>query len=329
MEGRGYHTGGLGHSHGVVDPVIATTSRGIWAIKWSFAGLGITAIAQFVVFLLSGSVALFADTIHNVADAFTALPLWIAYLFARKPPSKRFAYGLGRVEDLAGAVIVLVIFGSALVAGYESIDRLIHPQDMHFVWVVATAGVVGFVGNEAVAVFRISIGREINSAALVADGYHARVDGFTSLGVFGGAMAVWLGFPIADPIVGLVVSIIILRIVWESGKSVFTRMLDGVDPKIVDEIAHEASHVEGVVSVSEVRPRWLGHRLEVEAHITVRPDVTIKEAHRIGAEVSHRLSHAIPYIGSTTVHVDPTGMAGIRYHRGFRHEHDNLSPHAH
>ncbi len=329
MHGHGHHAGGPGHSHGVVDPVIATTSRGIWAIKWSFAGLGATAIAQFVVFLLSGSVALFADTVHNVADAFTAVPLWIAFLFARKPPSKRFAYGLGRVEDLAGAVVVLVILGSALVAGYESIERLIHPQDVHFVWVVATAGVVGFIGNEAVAVFRIRIGREINSAALVADGYHARVDGLTSLGVLGGAMAVWLGFPIADPIVGLVVSIIILRIVWQSGKAVFTRMLDGVDPGIVDEIVHEAGHVGGVVGVSEVRSRWLGHRLEVEAHITVRPDATIEEAHRIGGDVSHRLSHAIPYIGSTTVHIDPTGMAGASYHRGFRHEHDNLSPHAH
>ena len=329
MESHGHHAGGLGHSHGVVDPVIATTSRGIWAIKWSFVGLGVTALAQFVIFLMSGSIALFADTIHNIADAFTAIPLWVAFLFARKPPSKRFAYGLGRVEDLAGVTIVLIILGSALVAGYESLDRLMHPRDVNLVWVVAAAGIVGFIGNEAVAVFRIRIGRQINSAALVADGYHARVDGLTSLGVFGGATAVWLGFPIADPIVGLVISAVILRIVWQSGKSIFTRMLDGVDPRIVDEIMHVASHVEGVVDVSEIRPRWLGHRLEVEAHITVQPNVTIEEAHRIGTEVSHRLSHAIPYIGSTTVHIDPTGVAGMRHHRGFRHEHDNLPQHLH
>ena len=312
-----------------MDPVVATTGRGIWAIKWSFAGLGVTAIAQFIIFLLSGSIALFADTIHNVADAFTAVPLWIAFLFARRPPSKRFAYGLGRVEDLAGAVVVLVIGGSAVAAGYVSIDRLMNPQDVHLVWAVAAAGIVGFFGNEAVAIFRIRIGREIHSAALVADGYHARVDGLTSLGVFGGAIGVWLGFPIADPIVGLAISAVILRIVWQSSKAVFTRMLDGVDPGVVDEIEHEAGHVEGVVSVSEVRPRWLGHRLEVEAHITVHSDVTIEEAHRIGSEVSHRLSHAIPYIGSTTVHIDPTGLAGIQHHHGFRHEHDNLPLHVH
>ncbi|WP_348641930.1 cation diffusion facilitator family transporter [Mesorhizobium sp. B2-6-1] len=181
--GHDHGEGGHGHTHGVVDPTIATTTRGIWAIKWSFVLLALTAVLQLVIVFLSGSVALLADTIHNVGDAVTAIPLWIAFMLARRKPSKTFTYGLGRVEDLAGIIIVLIILFSAIVAGYEAIDRLIHPQAISFLGWVAAAGLVGFLGNEAVAVFRIRVGREINSAALIADGYHARTDGFTSLAV--------------------------------------------------------------------------------------------------------------------------------------------------
>ena len=165
--------------------------------------LSITAILQFVAVLATGSVALLADTIHNVGDAATAVPLWIAFLLARRKPSPRFTYGYGRAEDLAGVAIVLIILISAIVAAYEAIDRLIHPQPIIYLGWVALAGVIGFIGNEAVAVFRIRVGREINSAALIADGYHARTDGLTSLAVVAGAFGVWLGFPVADPIVGL------------------------------------------------------------------------------------------------------------------------------
>src|SRR6266581_7710831 len=169
-----------GHTHGVVDPSIASTDRGLWALKWSFVGLIVTAAIQAVVVVLSGSVGLLADTIHNFADAATAIPLGIAFLFARKHPSRRFTFGYGRVEDLAGLAVLLIIFSSAVVAGYESIHRFFHPQDIHYLWAVALASVIGFLGNEGVAIFRIRVGREISSAALVADGYHARVDGWTS-----------------------------------------------------------------------------------------------------------------------------------------------------
>ena len=152
---------------------------------------------------------------------------------------------LGRVEDLAGIVIVLIILFSAIVAGYQAIDRLIHPQAMtHLGWLTA-AGIIGFLGNEAVAVFRIRVGREINSAALIADGYHARTDGLTSLAVVAGAIGVWLGFPLADPIVGLLITIAIFGIVWQSARSVLTRMLDGVEPGVIDDIHHAAEHVPG------------------------------------------------------------------------------------
>src|SRR5215207_9964888 len=226
------HGSHQGHTHGVIDPTIATTARGIWAIKWSFVILGITAVLQMVVVAVSGSVALLADTIHNVADATTAIPLWIAFLLARRKPTPTFTYGYGRVEDLAGILIVGIILFSAIVAGYTAIDRLIHPQPVTELGWLTAAGIIGFIGNEAVAVFRIRVGRQINSAALIADGYHARTDGLTSLAVVLGAAGVWLGYPRADPIVGLLITVAIFGIVWQSARSVLTRMLDGVEPGI-------------------------------------------------------------------------------------------------
>src|SRR5215210_5226458 len=238
--------GGHGHTHGAVDPTIVTSGRGIWAIKWSFVGLMATALLQLVVVLMSGSVALLSDTIHNFGDAATAIPLWIAFALTRLGASRRFTFGYGRVEDLAGVVIVLIILFSAVVAGYQAVERLINPQPVGFLWAVAAASLVGFMGNEAVAVFRIRVGREIGSAALVADGYHARTDGWTSLAVLLGAVGVWLGYPLADPIVGLLIAAAILVIVWQSGKAVFTRLLDGVEPEAIEEIRHTASRVPGV-----------------------------------------------------------------------------------
>src|SRR5712691_5006697 len=189
------HASGHGHSHGLVDASIVATGRGLWALKWSFGGLMATALLQAVVVALSGSVALLADTIHNFADAATAIPLGVAFMLVRRGATRRFTYGLGRVEDLAGLMIVATITASALVASYEAIRRLVQPQAVEMLWAVMVASVIGFVGNEAVAVFRIRVGRQIGSAALVADGYHARIDGWTSLAVLVGAIGVWAGYP--------------------------------------------------------------------------------------------------------------------------------------
>ena len=318
-----------GHTHGAVDPTISASERGIWAVKWSFLGLFITALLQAVVVLLSGSVALLSDTIHNFGDAATAVPLWIAFALTRFGTSRRFPFGYGRVEDLAGVAIVLIILFSAVVAGYQAIDRLINPREIEFLGAVAAASVVGFVGNEAVAVFRIRVGRQIGSAALVADGYHARTDGWTSLAVLLGAIGVWLGYPIADPIVGLLIAAAILVIVWQSGKTIFTRLLDGVDPEVIEEIRHAASYVQGVKGVAEVRARWIGHRLRAEVNVAVDPKLSVSEGHDIAREVNHRLLHHLRYLDMAVVHVDPAQEAGEEYHRIAAHSHDDLPTHSH
>ncbi|HXS10309.1 MAG TPA: cation diffusion facilitator family transporter [Candidatus Krumholzibacteria bacterium] len=318
-----------GHTHGAIDPSITTSARGIRAIKWSFVGLVITALIQVVVVWISGSVGLLADTIHNFADATTAIPLWVAFVFARRKPNARFTFGYGRVEDLAGVTIVLIIAFSAVVAGYEAVQRFLHPQPVSHLWAVATASIVSFFGNEAVAVLRIRVGRQIESAALVADGYHARVDALTSLAVLIGALGVWLGFPLADPIVGLLISIAIARIVWQSGKVVFTRLLDGVEPHLVDEIRHTAGHTPGVAKVTDVRARWSGHRLRAELDVAVAAELSVAEGHAIAKEVGHRLSHQFPYLSSVIVHVDPAGEAGEEFHHVHEHTHDGLPLHSH
>ena len=317
------------HTHGVVDPSIVSTDRGLWALKWSFVGLMVTALFQLVVVVLSGSVALLADTIHNFGDAATAIPLGIAFWLARRPPSRRFPYGLGRVEDFAGLAIILTIVLSAAVATYEAIHRLLHPQPVTYLGAVIVASVVGFLGNEAVAIFRIRIGRQIGSAALVADGHHARVDGWTSLSVLFGALGVWAGFALADPIVGLLISAAIYVLVWQSARAIVTRMLDGVEPDALDEIDHAARHVPGVEEVSDVRARWIGHRLHADVSLTVAADLSVARGHEIAREVRHQLLHHLPHLGSVTLHVDPTGAAGETHHRIDEHAHDGLPPHTH
>lgn len=321
--------GSHGHTHGMIDPSLATSQRGIRAITWSFIGLLVTALVQVTVVLLSGSVALLADTIHNIGDAGTAIPLWIAFRLARLPASKRFPFGYGRVEDLAGGVIVVLILGSAIVAGYEAVARIFHPQAVGYLWAVIVASVIGFAGNEAVAIFRIKVGKEIGSAALTADGYHARVDAWTSLAVLFGAVGVWLGYPLADPLVGLLITVAILGIVWQSGKAVFARMLDGVEPAVIDELVHTAQQAPMVQQVTEARARWVGHALRAEINIAVAPALSVAEGHAIAKEVQHQLLHRLRYLSAAMVHVDPADEAGEHYHRMTPHHHDGLPVHSH
>lgn len=329
---HGHGGGSHGHTHGVIDASLASTERGIWAIKWSFVILAITSVIQLAVVYITGSVALLADTIHNIGDATTAIPLWFAFVLARRKPSKTFNYGLGRVEDLAGILIVAIILFSALVAAYEAIDRLIHPRPITNLLAVAIAGFIGFVGNEAVAVFRIRVGRAMNSAALIADGYHARTDGLTSLAVVLGAAGVWMGFPLADPIVGLLITIAIFGIVWQSAKAVFTRSLDGVDPSIRDGITHAAGHVSGVQRVVDARARWLGHKLRAEVTVQVADHLPVAQANFIAAELRQALKDHMPALDGVTVqfgHAGDRSLSGKDDHAHADASHGHPHPHPH
>ncbi len=305
-----------GHRHGGVDAAIASSERGLWALKWSLAGLGLTAALQLVIVIISGSVALLADTIHNFGDALSALPLAVAFVLSRRPPSPRFPFGLHRSEDLAGLAIVGLILFSAVFAAYESIQRLIDPEPINALGAVAVAGVIGFLGNEAVAVFRIKVGREIGSAALVADGKHARVDGLTSLAVVAGAAGVALGAPIADPIVGLLISLVIFKIVWDAASDIGERMLDGIDPAITAHIRTVATAVPGVREVSDLRARWLGHTIRAEVNVTVSEDLLATEAHDVAVHVVQALRDEVDFLDDAMVHVDPVSSSGEHHHEG-------------
>jgi cation diffusion facilitator family transporter len=233
---------------------------------------------------------------------------------ANLKPTSRFSYGYGRLEDLAGVAVVGTMLFSGVAAGYESVDRLLHPRPVAHLWAVVAAAVIGFAGNEGVALFRIRVGREIGSAALVADGYHSRVDGWISLAVLVGAVGVWLGFPLADPIIGLFITLAILWIVWESGAAVFARMLDGIEPGLLDAVRASASRVPGVLEVTDVRARWVGHWLRAEVNIAVDSTLTVSQGHAIAKQTGQHLLHDLPHLSAATVHVDPLDESGERHH---------------
>jgi cation diffusion facilitator family transporter len=305
------------HSHDAADSVdhaLEASADGIRAVKISLVALGVTAALQAAVVVLSGSVALLADTVHNLSDALTALPLWLAFALGRRPASRRYTYGLGRVEDLAGLSVVLMIALSAVFAAWESIRRLSDPQPMPYLGAVIVAGLVGFIGNEAVAVYRMRVGRRIGSAALVADGRHARADGITSLGVVAGALGVAAGWPLADPVVGLVITAAIVVVLVGAVRDVGRRLLDGVDPGLVDQAHAVLAGTPGVRAVQHVRMRWLGHRLHVEALAAVDPQLSLEQARGIADAAADGIRAAVePLRGSVPdqvqVHAVPAAHA--------------------
>jgi cation diffusion facilitator family transporter len=268
---------------------------------------------------LSGSVALLSDTLHNLADALTAVPLWIAFALGRRLPNRRYTYGYGRAEDIAGIFIVATIAFSASIAAYEAVQRLLHPREIESLPLVVLAGVIGFLGNELVAVYRIRVGRRIGSAALVADGLHARTDGFTSLAVVVGAGGVAAGFPAADPIVGLVISAAILVVLWGAARDIYYRLMDAVDHELVDDIEKTLAGVEGVDAIDEVKVRWIGHKLRAEVEVTVDDALGSIEAHDIAVRAHHRLLHEVPRLQAAIVHASPTNAEGTDYHAEVAH----------
>lgn len=299
------------HSHDpadAIDDAMEASAAGVRALKISLVIMLATALAQVALVVVTNSVALLADTIHNFADALTAVPLWIAFVLGRRAASRRYTYGYGRAEDLAGMFIVFVIALSAAIAGWEAIDRFIHPATVADPWVLLAAGFVGFVGNEAVAIYRIRTGQKIGSAALVADGIHARIDGLTSLAVVLGAIGVLVGLPLADPIIGLAIAIMILFLLWGTMKSVGARLMDAIDPALLDAARHAVEHTAGVAEVRGMRLRWVGHRLHGDAVIEVdTPDLHRAEhiAGHAAAHVRGELRNLDDFTVTPTARTDP------------------------
>jgi cation diffusion facilitator family transporter len=309
------------HNHDPAESIDSVTANraGMRALAVSLGGLGVTALLQVVVVALSGSVALLADTVHNFSDALTALPLGFAFWLGRRAPNRRYTYGYGRAEDLAGIFIVAMIALSAGVAAWQAIDRLINPQTIQLPGWVAAAGVIGFAGNELVATYRIRVGRRIGSAALVADGLHARTDGLTSLAVVAAALGSIAGWRLADPTVGLAISVIILNVLRHAAASIYRRLMDRVDPDLVDQVEHELTHVRGIQAVDRVRIRWIGHELHADAEVALDHALDLAAAHDVLEDARHRLLHNVPRLGDILLHANPAGRPGAhsrtRHHR--------------
>lgn len=283
------------HTHDAADSVddaLEASSRGVRALKVSLFLLLGTTVVQFVVALASGSVALLADTVHNFSDSLTAVPLWVAFILGRRAATRRYTFGYGRAEDLAGLFIIAVVAASAVVAAWQSIERFFNPRPLDDLWWVAVAGVIGFIGNEAVAIYRIRVGQKIGSAALVADGVHARIDGFTSLAVVLGAFGVMAGFPLADPVVGLLISAAIMVLLWGTVRSLGRRLMDGIEPELVDRARSALEHTPGVVAVPKLQLRWVGHRLHGAATLVVA-DMPVSEAGTIARAAEDKLLQSV------------------------------------
>ncbi len=319
----------VGHSHDpgdVLDEALTSDARGIRALKVSLLALGLTAALQLVVVFMSSSVALLADTVHNFSDALTAIPLWVAFAIGSRAATRRYTFGYRRAEDLAGLFVLLMILASALLAGWESIDRLLSPQPVTNIPAVIVAGIIGLVGNELVALYRIRVGRQIGSAALVADGYHARTDGLTSLAVVVGALGVAAGYPLADPLVGLLITAVILVVLKQATSQMLGRLMDAVEPELVDQVEDVARAVPGVEGLGPVRLRWAGHALEASLTITVDCDQTVAEGHAIAEEVRHALLHEVRRLDTALIHVDPCSHRGDDPHATVRHHERTTMP---
>jgi cation diffusion facilitator family transporter len=306
-----FHLGGHSHSEQklIADEAFAASQAGIRTVWIALGLLLLTTVIQVFIYLLSRSVALLADTVHNLGDGLNSVPLLIAFYLARRAPTRRYTYGYHRAEDVAGVIIVLSIAFSAGYIFYESIAKLFNPAEVSNVGAIAAAALVGFIGNEAVAIIQIRTGRKIGSAALVTDGLHARTDGLTSLAVLVAAGGVWIGVPIIDPIIGILIGIAILFITRDATMAIWYRLMDAIEPGIYNQaIAIAADQVDqhaGLEEIRRLRMRWMGHRLHADLHIAVKPELNTIQGHDLAEKVRISFFKAMPLLSEAIVHVEP------------------------
>lgn len=277
------------------------TTQGIRTVWLALFGLILTTGIQASVVAISHSTALLADMVHNLGDTVNEIPLLLAFYLARRVATTRYTYGYGKAEDIAGIVVVASLTFSAGYTLYEAISRFIHPEPFHNLGWVALASLVGFVGNETIAVMQIRVGRQIGSATMVADGLHTRTDGFASLAVLVAVAGAWLGFPIVDPIIGLVIGITIAVIAVDACKMIWYRLMDAVDPSLVAHIHTLVAAVAQVQQVDGVRVRWHGHKLLSELTVTVPASLTIAQADAIRTAITASIQHHHPQMASVAI----------------------------
>lgn len=319
------HRHGHSHSHAPV-PLAGSPAgedEGLRAVKLSAAGLGLTAAVQFAFVAASGSVALLADGLHNLGDVFTTVTLWVAFRVGRRQPDRGYTFGFARAEDVAGVLVVLAIAASAVIAAAESLAKLSGemPPLRNPGWALAAA-FAGVVGNEAVAQYKLRVGRRINSVPLEADGQHSRVDGLASLAAAAGIAGAWAGWPAADPLAGLLLSAVIGWVLVGTTRDVLARLLDRVDPEVIDQIERAAGSVAGIEAVHAVRARWVGRSLHVLVHAEVDPDLPLRAAHDLGEQARHAIFHAVPGVAEVDLHLDPAGVAEHDSHGQTLHHRD-------
>ena len=337
-------SGSHGHSHVSADRSALFSGEGIRAIKISTFGLLLTALIQFVIVAIGGSVGLLADSLHNFADVFTTVALWIAFNASKRAADRRYTYGYDRFEDLVGVVIVFIIGLSCAISGYESYRALVHERTVSHIPVSIAAGVVGIIGNEAVAQYKIRVGRTIRSAALVADGIHSRTDGLVSAGAVVGLIGVALGYPKADPIAALAITVAIAWATIVAAREVTGRLVDRIDAGLVGSIDRQARSVTGVEDVHDIKARWAGRSLYVQMDLAVDEVLPLRDAHAIAEEVRHAVLHGTDGVSDVSVHLDPwkEGAHRSSYHAvtahhvaprgragsgGHDHPHDGLADH--
>ena len=314
-----------GHDHDhrglASDRAFRENEEGIRTIWIALTILLVTAVLQMVIVYISGSVSLFADTAHNVGDGLNSIPLLIAFYLARRIPTRRYTYGFGRAEDVAGIIIVISIAASAVVVISQAIQRLMNPQPLTNLGWVAAAALLGFLGNEGVAILQVRVGRKIGSAAMIADGLHARTDGLTSLAVMLAAVGSWFGYPLVDPIIGLLIGIAIIFITWDAMKNIWYRLMDAVDPSLIDRAEAVISDNVDVLDIRRIRMRWVGHCLHAEIYISVNSDLKTSESHQIAEQIRHVLFHEFPDLTDINVHIDPWSDAiNAQHELTMRHE---------
>ena len=311
------------HRHGVASPSLASAGTegdgALRVVAISSLLLAAVAAAELTAAALTSSAAVLADGLHNLGDVFTTVALAIAFILSRRAPNHRFPYGYHRVEDLAGLMVLALIIASAVASGVTSIEHLVHRPPLTNVGLAIGVAAIGFIGNEVAAQYKIRAGRRLRSLALIADGKHSRTDGFASLGAVVGVAGAGLGAAVLDPVAGLIITVIIAGVGWETGRSLTGRLLDEADASLVATIEEIAATTDGVLAVTETRARWTGRRVLAEITLEVAPETPLSHAHALGEEVRHRLYHRIDTLTDVIVHLDPAGHAdahdAVSHHR--------------